>query len=672
MRFSWETRPGSLQVTCSFSFVPLVLVTSTLAAQAPPAERVEDTRFNHKRGFYSSSIAVLIHSRTSLARIRYTLDGSSPSPWRGLGDANPVTVQVDKTTVLRALAYKAGMIPSNVDTQTYIFVEDVLKQPARLPGYPNPELPSGIGETVTLDYEMDPEIVGDPRYRVEIREGLKSIPSLSIVMDREDVFRRVDLAGTDRTDVLRSGIYWGGSMEGSRIGNREGSLLPASIELIYPHHPAKSLQVDAAVEGHSWRLVKRAFRLVFKNEYGTGKLRSSIFHDAPLNGQSAAGAYDRIVLRSGKNRSWATNWYPNRTSYTRDQWARDTQIAMSGLGSHGTFVHLYINGLYWGLYNACERPDAWFLAAHLGGEIEDWFAVNEDGTVHGEPTRWNYLTGPLKDKDMGVPSNYQELLGYLDVTQFADYLILCWYMRNTDWPDFNWFAGHRVNAPSPVRFFVWDSELTWESGPAAAAWVHPRFRAEEESSEASMVGLWHSLRKSKEFMTLFADRVFRHCFQGGALTETEAIGRWRTLNDFIEDAVLGESARWGNAREELGAVTRTRENTFYPEVERVADRMRGNVEWFLEELRREGYYPTLDPPQVTLLGRTTAEISNPNKDVGTIYYTVDGKDPRAPGGDVSPSARMGNAGQAIIFQDARALKARVKAEEEWSALWEAD
>jgi hypothetical protein len=187
-----------------------------------------------------------------------------------------------------------------------------------------------------------------------------------------------------------------------------------------------------------------------------------------------------------------------------------------------------------------------------------------------------------------------------------------------------------------------------------------------------MVGLWHSLRKSKEFMTLFADRVFRHCFQGGALTETEAIGRWRTLNDFIEDAVLGESARWGDAREELGAVTRTRENTFYPEVERVTDRMRGNVEWFLEDLRREGYYPTLDPPQVTLLSRTTAEISNPNKDVGTIYYTVDGKDPRAPGGDVSPSARMGNAGQAIIFQDARALKARVKAEEEWSAVWEAD
>ena len=581
-----------------------------------------------------------------------------------------MAVEVDETTTLRAVAYKDGMSPSNVDTQTYIYVEDVPKQPARIPGYPNPELPSGIGEVVTLDYEMDPAVVGDPRDRFALRQGLKSIPSLSIVMDRSDLFRRIDLPGNDRTDVLASGVYWGGSMEGNRIGSREGNLVPASIELIYPDRPAKNMQVDAGVEGHSWRLVKRAFRLVFKNEYGPGKLRSPIFQDVPLNGDSAAGVYDRIVLRSGKNRSWATNWYPNRTTYVRDQWARDTQIAMSGLGSHGTFVHLYINGLYWGLYNACERPDAWFLAAHLGGEMEDWFVVNEDGVMHGEPTRWDYLTGLLKDKDMSVASNYEELKQYLDATQFADYLILCWYMRTTDWPDFNWFAGHRVNPPSPVMFFVWDSELSWESGPAPAAWVHPRFRADAGSNEAGMAGLWHSLRKSKEFMTLFADRVYRHCFKGGALTERNALARWHTLVESIEDAVLAESARWGDARKEIGVATRTRENTFYPEVDRVADRMRGNVEQFLESLRREGYYPSLDPPHIILLDGTAVEIDNPNGSTGEVYYTVDGSDPRAPGGGVSSSARVIDSAEPVTLENAREVKARVRAGAQWSALWE--
>jgi len=657
---------------CRSPLAPLVFLTIAGGAETLRAQQVDDTRFNHKRGFYSAPITVLIHSETPGARIRYTLDGSLPTPVHGHGDANPVAVEVDETTTLRAVAYKDGMLSSNVDTQTYIYIEDVLKQPARIPGYPNPELPSGIGENVTLDYEMDPAVVDEPGHRFAIRRGLQAIPSLSLVLDPSDLFRRVDLPdGSDRTDVMASGIYWGGSMEGSRIGSREGNLVPASIELIYPNRPARNIQVDAGVEGHSWRLVKRAFRLVFKNEFGAGKLRSTIFQDAPLNGESAAGVYDRIVLRSGKNRSWATNWFPDRTTYLRDQWARDAQIAMSGLGSHGTFVHLYINGLYWGLYNACDRPDAWFLAAHLGGVMEDWFAVNEDGVMHGDATRWSYLMGPLKDKDMGVTSNYEELKRYLDVSQFADYLILCWYMRTTDWPEYNWFAGHRMSPPSPVKFFVWDSEFSWESGPSPAAWVHPRFRAGEASNEASMVGLWHSLRKSKEFMILFADRVFRHCFRGGALTEENSLARWRTLAGFIEDAVLAESARWGDTREQSGVGTRTRENTFYPEVERVADRMRGNVEQFVDSLRQEGYYPSLDPPEI-VLGDGNVEMSVPNRDAGVIYYTVDGTDPRAPGGGVSPSARMLASSGRAVLADPRELKARVKAGPEWSALWEAN
>jgi hypothetical protein len=492
-------------------------------------------------------------------------------------------------------------------------------------------------------------------------------------MNRDDLLGVVPVPGSDRIDATRSGIYWGGSMEGSRIGNREGSTRPASIEVLYPERPGANLQVDAAVEGHSWRLLKRSFRLVFKAEYGSGKLRAPFFEEAPLNAGTATAVYDRIVLRSGKNRSWATNWHPSRSTYTRDQWARDTQIAMSGLGSHGTFVHLYINGLYWGLYNACERPDAWFLAAYLGGEAADWFSVNEDGVFHGDPARWNYLRQELKNKDMAVASNYRELQDYLNVTQFADYLILCWYMHNQDWPDYNWFAGHRVNPPQPMMFFVWDSELTWETGPAPAAWVHPRFRSDQHTDEPNMVGIWHSLRRNPDFMTLFADRVYRHCLRdGGALTESESMARWRTLNAFVEDATLAESARWGDARREVGAATRTRENTFYPEAERVAGRMRGNVEQFIDALRRERYYPALDPPRLvystSLMGTGSVEVSNPNGGAGVVYYTLNGDDPRASGGTLSPAARSTVGPERITLARSMTMKARVKDRSEWSTL----
>ena len=170
---------------------------------------------------------------------------------------------------------------------------------------------------------------------------------------------------------------------------------------------------------------------------------------------------------------------------------------------------------------------------------------------------------------------------------------------------------------------------------------------------------------------LFADRVYRHCFRGGPLTEDNVLARWRTLTEFIEDAVLAESARWGAAREEVGATPRTRENTFYPEVERVADRMRGNVEQLLESLRQEGYYPTVDPPEVAWDGSTVV-LRDPNPSPGDIYFTVDGTDPRAPGGVVSPGARVADSGNTVEVDAPLLFKSRIKTEKEWSALWEAN
>ncbi|HEY7817257.1 MAG TPA: chitobiase/beta-hexosaminidase C-terminal domain-containing protein, partial [Vicinamibacteria bacterium] len=108
-------------------------------------ERVRDTKFKYRRGFYSAPFVQVIRTRTPGAKIRYTLDGSAPSATRGLGDSNPVAVPVETTTTLRAIAYKEGMEPTNVDTQTYIFLRDVLRQPAEIDGYPRPTIWEGSG-----------------------------------------------------------------------------------------------------------------------------------------------------------------------------------------------------------------------------------------------------------------------------------------------------------------------------------------------------------------------------------------------------------------------------------------------------------------------------------------------------------------------------------------------
>jgi hypothetical protein len=189
-----------------------------------------------------------------------------------------------------------------------------------------------------------------------------------------------------------------------------------------------------------------------------------------------------------------------------------------------------------------------------------------------------------------------------------------------------------------------------------------------------MVGIWHALRKNDDFMMLFADRVFKHCFNDGVLTDANSIARWQALNTFIEDAVVAESARWGDARRSRDEPTRTRDETFRPAVENVTRMMDGSVDRFIDVLRREGYYPRLDPPQLEvrrkLFGTPSAILQNPN-DRGRVVYTVNGDDPRLSGGAGSPDAIEGDAvGSIFLTVPFTLIKARVKAGAEWSAMLE--
>ena len=566
------------------------VIQATLVVPVVSADTVADTRFKYRRGFYSAPFLQVIRSKTTGAQIRYTTDGSEPSATHGLGGGNPVAVRVESTMTLRVMAYKDGMQPTNIDTHTYIFPADVLKQPRHVEGYPRSLTQAGMGYLLELDYEMDPEIVDHPAYRDELVSSLKSIPTLSIVMDPDDLFGQRFSSDRDHLDPRISGVYFG------HLGAR--SEAHASIELIDPARPAAGFQIDCGIESHGIRGVKRSLKLKFQKEYGSGKLRSTFLQNAPLNGDSATTKFDRIVLRAGHTRSWAGE-NPDETCYTRDQWVRDTQIAMSGIGSHGTFVHLYLNGLYWGVYNAVERPDAWFTSAYRGGAQQDWFAVNHHGELHGDGERWLYLRGRLKDKDLSESKHYRELEEYLDVAEFADYMILGWYVRLDDWgPNRNWYAGNRSRPPEPFQFFMWDAEYSLFAGAEPMAWIHELYRAAAFTDSWDMVGLWHALARSPDFMTLFADRVYQHCFHDGALTEENAIARWRHLNEVVSDALIAESARWGDARKIFGEPTRTRDDTFLPEVERVVGMMTGNVAHFIKVLRDEGYYPSIDPPEI--------------------------------------------------------------------------
>ncbi|MBN1674976.1 MAG: CotH kinase family protein, partial [Kiritimatiellae bacterium] len=637
-------------------------------------KRVADTTFSHDRGFYDASFTVTISTATPGATIRYTTNGTAPSASYGtVGGTNAATVQISTTTCLRAAAFKSGYDPTDVDTQTYIFLDDVIEQ-TKPAGYPD----TFGTNLVVADYNMDQSVVDAPAYSGIIKGAMKSIPTISVVGNLADIF------GT-------YGVYGNGAGRGIDANDLE---VPVSAELFYPAEYSGAheggFQIDCGMKGHSHVGSKRSFKLYFRGEYGATKLRYPLFETAVHHADSAVDRFDKLVMRAGGNDKVSNSDELPAVTYTRDQWGRDTLLSMGQLGSHGMYCHMYINGLYWGLYNPVERPDHTLSAAYLGGDKDEWFAVDRDyewstslGTVvNGDPARWKYLHSTLRKRDLTLQANYEEVKEYLDLVNYCDDLIAHWYSGTGDWPGNNWYATHRMDPPTPARYFGWDMESSWiDSGEWGdkyrshdVAWVHPAFFTNAASHyPRDNPQLFRKLELNKNFKTLLADRVYRHCENGGPLTESNAKARHLALCDKIEDAMVGESARWGDLN---AAYTYTRDEHWYSARSYITNKMTGNLSIFYSALRDHALYPSLNPPVFQQHGGAVATgfrltMSNPNAST-VIYYTTDGSDPRLPYGTGQISSAAVQYAGALSLTKTTHVKARVyKSVSTWSAVHEA-
>mgnify|MGYP002631592405 CR=1 FL=1 len=280
------------------------------------------------------------------------------------------------------MAFQGNLEPTNIDTRTYLFLDDVIHQPADIEGWPRPNLSVGQG-MARHDYEMDPRIVGEGTQAKAMKRSLLAIPTMSLVVQPDAMWNAEGNGGFYR-------------------GNHEEQV---HVELLYPAQPNKTERARGAVQGHSHDRLKRSLRLKFRAEFGDSKFKTDLLQDGSVPGDSASRSFDRLILRAGNNRSWARSWNPGNTAYTMDEWYRATQVAMSGYGSRGAFVHLYLNGVYWGLYNVTERLDCWFTSEHFGGDVEQWFAISHGGNQGCDNMRWDTLINDLARSDLSDVEN---------------------------------------------------------------------------------------------------------------------------------------------------------------------------------------------------------------------------------------------------------------------------
>lgn len=603
------------------------------------AGHVEAVQFSHQRGFYDTPFEVTIATETEGATIYYTLDGSEPYSSSGRSVSGRVytgPISISRTTCLRAKAVRHGYKPGKAGTHTYIFLDDTItksQQQVLSAGYP-----STWFQDYPADYEMDSQIYNNSAYAGLMDDAMLSVPTLSVVTDKDNLFSKERNSETGGIYV-----YTGHSSTGGQDWER-----PASAEFFTPDG-AKEFQVDCGLRlqgGESRRPAKcpkHSFSLRFSEDYGPTKLDFAFFENWPVN------SFDSIQLRGFFNNAW-THWSPaqrERTQYIRDQWMRDSLIDMGQIdGGQGIYVHLYLNGIYWGLYNLQERPVASHYATYNSGEKDNLDAINGGRATDGTTAEWNQLRSVAASRD------WEEICRRIDIDNFIDFTIANLFAGNVDLKDNgNWRAAGGGPEQKPWRFYSWDGEHVLES--VSQTGTRP-------SSDPT--GLFGYLDNMDEFRVRFADRVHKHLFNDGALTVEMNKQRWNRRADEIDLAVIAESARWGDYRRDVhpyssGPYYLYTKNSYWTPEKRwlLEDYFPNRTRNALTRFKNSGLYPNVDAPIFRINGSQQhgGWISKNHQltmtgAAGTICYTLDGSDPR----QVEPSSGGDNTSTTLIAESA--------------------
>lgn len=520
-----------------FSPVLVAAFLATTAAAQP--------KFSQPHGLYDGGTLVVNITSDSGADIHYTTDGSTPTAASRLY-STPLTV--NRTTILRAVEVLGDSI-SPVATASYIFVHSVLSQPNNPTGYPTEwGAYCQIAGTAIADYEMDPEMTSDATLRPQIIEGLRQLPILSIVSDKDNFFSK-------ERDEERGGIYiFTGPPVGDGTGH--GWTRPASVELFGgPQEHDYSGGCGVRLHGGHGRLAeknpKHSFRLVFKKEYGKKTMKYPVF------GEDEPAQFDQLVVRCHFGYTWYhwDNTNRQRAQYTRDVWTRRMQRKMGDTSVNALYVHLFLNGMYWGLYNISERVDDQFGKNHLGADKSDIdvIKVEEEGSNHIEASEgtmeaWNQMlaTAAAVGSDPDDEA-YARLDTLLDIDHFIDYMIINQYGGNTDWDHHNWYAIRRHNNEESVsegfRFLCWDSELVLLN-------VNENL-ADGSPNNGIPTTLFRQLLGNDDFARRYVRRAKQLLSDDGLLGETSVVEVWDSLYNTIDKALYDEAARWGDYRRDV-------------------------------------------------------------------------------------------------------------------------
>ena len=401
-------------------------------------------------GLYENGLNVEIICSTEGAEIYYTLNGDAPTVETGIKYEEAIAIE--KSTVVRARAYKNGMLFSEILTGSFILPDKFY------------EACKGWGER---------------------------LPIVSLSVNNVDLF----------SDSLGMYVEGTNGVPGSCYRelynfNRDW-MRSANFEYILNGKVVDNQEVEIGVYGGCTRIhVAKSLKIKANKRSGNSKMKYDNFFPS-----REYKKYESLALRNGGN----------GYSYVQPRW-RDMYIQSLTEGMNldvqvAQPVSFYLNGAFYGMMILTERTNEDYVEHNYGLKKDeiDFLSVSagygyecEAGTKEAYDRMIDYVSKNYESEDF-----YNELDKMMEIDEYVDYQIVEQYVGNTDWVSNNTKLW-RNKEGGRFRWILFDTDFGLSKASAVDKDMI-KFATEEKGNEP----MWTLLKcclKNEDFRWKFLDQ----------------------------------------------------------------------------------------------------------------------------------------------------------------------
>mgnify|MGYP002628082938 CR=1 FL=1 len=217
----------------------------------------------------------------------------------------------------------------------------------------------------------------------------------------------------------------------------------------------------------SWAYAQRGIDYITRDQLGyNDEIHYPIFRAKDRDG------FQRLIIKAAANDNYPFSPPAGGGAHVIDAYVHSlSQLADLRLDerSHEPCV-MYVNGLYWGVYDIREKVDDLDFTDYYynQGEGDVDFIKTWGGTWNefnsGTANEWAPLVTFITTEDMTDPANYTYVKSVYNTGSLIDYFVLNSYVVTTDWLNWNtgWWRGVNPNGDKRKwRYILWDNDASF-------------------------------------------------------------------------------------------------------------------------------------------------------------------------------------------------------------------